>query len=85
MTKVDHGLDPCTSTVEHFVIQHHKRKVVFVDTPGFNHPTKADGDVLKEIVDWLKNEYVLSQFLYFILILRQMSRKRTVRRYYLFV
>jgi hypothetical protein len=32
-----------------------------VDTPGFNHPTKADGDVLRGIIDWLKNEYVLSR------------------------
>ena len=73
--------------MKHFVIQHHEREVVLVDTPGFNHPTKADGDILKGIVDWLKNEYVLvSQLLYFILlILRQISQKHTVWRYYLFV
>ena len=68
-----------------FVVQHHEREVVFVDTPGFNHPEKADGDVLKEIVDWLKKKYMLSQLLHSILILRQMSQKHPIRRYYLFV
>ena len=58
MAEVGHDLNPCTSTVKHFTIQHHDREVVLVDTPGFNHPTKADGDVLKGIVNWLKNEYV---------------------------
>ena len=56
LTKIGHDLDPCTSTVEHFVIQRHERTVFLVDTPGFNHPTKADGDILKGIVDWLKKK-----------------------------
>ena len=47
---------PCTLTVEHFVIRDRKREVVLVDTPGFNDPTKADGDILKGIVDWMKNK-----------------------------
>jgi len=37
--------------------KHHKnsmKSVVFVDTPGFNHPSKPDRVILKEIVDWLK-------------------------------
>ena len=45
--------------MEHFVIRDRKREVVLVDTPGFNDPTKADGDILKGIVDWMKNVYVL--------------------------
>jgi hypothetical protein len=56
LTKVGHDLDPCTSKVEHFAIHHNERTVFLVDTPGFNHPTKADGDILKGIVDWLKNK-----------------------------
>jgi ribosome biogenesis GTPase A len=58
LSEVGHDLTPCTSTVKEFPIHHHGREVVLLDTPGFNHPTKADGDVLKGIVDWLKNEYV---------------------------
>ena len=64
MAKVNYdvsNISPCTSTVEHFDIQHRERRVVLVDTPGFNNPTrsiKSDGDILKEIVDWLKNKYV---------------------------
>ena len=68
MTEVGHDLDPCTSTVKHFTIQDQEREVVLVDTPGFNHPTKTDGDVLREIIDWLENKYVLSHILYSILI-----------------
>ena len=44
--------------MKHFDIQHSKSEVqvVLVDTPGFNDPTKADGMVLKGIVDWMKDE-----------------------------
>ena len=85
MAEVGYDLDPCTSTVKDFVLQHHKYKydVVFVDTPGFNHPSKTDGVVLKEIIDWLKEKSVLFRFLYYILILCQISPRHAFRRYYL--
>ena len=63
LAEVGDDLYPCTSTVKHFVIQHHDREVILVDTPGFNHPAKYDRDILREIVDWLKYEYVPSQLL----------------------
>lgn len=58
LAKVGNDLNPCTSTVKHFFVKHHEREVVLVDTPGFNNPTVSggDGDVLRGIVDWLKNE-----------------------------
>ena len=83
MAKVGHDLDSCTSTVEDFVLHHHKCNVVFVDTPGFNHPSKTDGVVLKEIIDWLKEKSVLSRILSYILIFRQIPPRHTFRRYYL--
>jgi predicted GTPase len=88
LAEVGHDLDPCTSTVKHFVLRHHKYDVVLVDTPGFNHPLKTDGVILEEIINWLKSKSVLSQFIYYILILHQMLPSRVlprtaVRRYYL--
>ena len=71
LAKVGHDLEPCTSTVKDFVLQHHKYDVVFVDTPGFNHTSKPDAVVLKETIDWLKEKSVLFRFLYYILILHQ--------------
>jgi hypothetical protein len=53
---VGHDLDPCTSKVEHFAIHRNERTVFLVDTPGFNHPTKADGDILKGIVNWVEKK-----------------------------
>ena len=70
LAKVGHDLEPCTS-VKDFVLQHHKYDVVLVDTPGFNHTSKPDAVVLKEIIDWLKEKSVLFRFLYYILILHQ--------------
>ena len=58
LAQVGYDLDPCTSNVNHFMVKHHKnsmKSVVFVDTPGFNHPSKPDRDILEEIVHWLKN------------------------------
>ena len=83
MATVGHDLDSCTSTVEDFVLQHHNYDVVFIDTPGFNHPSKTDGVILKEIIDWLKAKSVLSRFLYYILMLHQILPRDALRRYYL--
>ena len=83
MAEVGHDLDPCTSTVKHFVLQRHEYDVVFVDTPGFNHPSKTDAVIFEEIIHWLKSGSVLSRFLYYILILHQILPRHAVWRYYL--
>ena len=66
-SRVGHDLDPCTLTIQDFAINHHGRDVVFVDTPGFNHPTKTDRAILEEIVNWLKDKYVFIPILIFYL------------------
>ena len=83
MAEVGHDLDPCTSTVKRYVLQHQGYDVVFVDTPGFNHPSKTDGVIFEEIIHWLKSGSVLSRFLYYILILHQILPKHAVRRYHI--
>jgi predicted GTPase len=84
LAEVGHDLDPCTPTVKHFLLQHHEYDVVFVDTPGFNNPWKTDGVILEEIINWLKSKSVLSvlsQMLYFVLILHQILPRHAVQRY----
>ncbi|KAH7905318.1 P-loop containing nucleoside triphosphate hydrolase protein, partial [Hygrophoropsis aurantiaca] len=53
---VDHGLEPCTKEVKLVAVQHPTdpdRRVVLVDTPGFED-TWADGEsILKAVVDRL--------------------------------
>ena len=83
LAEVGHDLDPCTSTVKHFVLQRHDRDVVFVDTPGFNHTSKTDGVILEEIINGLKSELVLSRFLYYTLIFHQILPRHAIWRYYL--
>lgn len=63
LAKVGYDLEPCTSTVNHFVLRRDEYDVVFVDTPGFNHPSKTDCVILKEIIDWLKSESVFISIL----------------------
>ena len=81
LAEVGHNLDPCTSEIKPFVLQHHEYDVVFVDTPGFNHPSKTDGVILEEIINWLKSKSVLSQFLHYILILHQILSRHAVWRH----
>jgi len=52
--KVGDDLDSCTSTIqesEEFVLD--GRRVVLVDTPGFDDTCKSDTDVLKYIAAFL--------------------------------
>jgi len=62
VAEVGHELQPCTTDVEHFTIEHPKdptRRVVFVDTPGFNSEGTwleqlNDEKILERILDWLQ-------------------------------
>jgi hypothetical protein len=56
---VGNQLGPCTSDVKHFTIEHHEdptRRVVLVDTPGFNSDGiwLDDKKILQKILDWLQ-------------------------------
>ncbi|TEB32291.1 hypothetical protein FA13DRAFT_1791091, partial [Coprinellus micaceus] len=56
--KTSDGLRSCTETVaatDPFLID--GRKVVLVDTPGFDDTTKTDSDVLKLIAQFLTSSY----------------------------
>lgn len=50
----------CTSKVQAFSVPHpmdSSRKVVFVDTPGFDDTNTKDTDILQAIADWLEKTY----------------------------
>ncbi|KAH7905317.1 hypothetical protein BJ138DRAFT_1017875 [Hygrophoropsis aurantiaca] len=63
VAKVGHGLESCTRKVESIFVQHPHdagRRVIFVDTPGFNDSQTGDVEILRCIVDWLRSHEWLS-------------------------
>jgi len=57
VTTVGHGLNPCTTTIQPVIVPYPgdpTRRIVFVDTPGFNDISDDDVKILRRIVDWLK-------------------------------
>lgn len=53
---VGHDLRSCTSKIRHVIIPHPKdptRRVVLVDTPGFDDTYVDDTSILKLIAVWL--------------------------------
>ena len=55
----DHGLRSATAQVEAHVATQpiRDRRVIFVDTPGFDDTLRTDTEVLREIVNWLNVTY----------------------------
>jgi hypothetical protein len=55
-TKVGHGLESCTHQIQ--IIRcfdaQQNRRIVFVDTPGFDDTNISDLDILRMVADWLK-------------------------------
>jgi len=52
---VSHSLDSCTQEVQAFeCLDSQRRRIVLVDSPGFNDTNVSDIDVLQAIADWLK-------------------------------
>ena len=54
--KVGHDLESCTSSIEHVIVPHptdSSRRIVLVDTPGFDDTSVPDAEILKQIADWL--------------------------------
>ena len=53
---VSHGLESCTSSIQH-VITHHPsvpdRRIILVDTPGFDGTYVDDAEIMNRIAFWL--------------------------------
>ncbi|KAH7925386.1 hypothetical protein BV22DRAFT_1034061 [Leucogyrophana mollusca] len=81
---VGHDLDPCTEHIRHVVVPHPNdpsRRVVFVDTPGFNNTYTADvGDsaIFARLDLWLRKSYSDSMKFSGLIYLQDISQARVV-------
>ena len=60
---VNDSVESCTQEVQAFVCLHpdgSERKIVLVDTPGFDDSGCTDYEILKIITEWLVKTYVIS-------------------------
>ncbi|KAK0710708.1 hypothetical protein B0H67DRAFT_263866 [Lasiosphaeris hirsuta] len=57
--RAGHGLRSATAEVEAHLATHRirDRRVIFVDTPGFDDTLRTDTEVLRDIVNWLNVTY----------------------------
>ena len=58
---VGHSLNSCTTEIKPVIIQHpteENRRIIIVDTPGFDDTYFDDVEILKRIADWLAQSYV---------------------------
>ena len=55
-TEVGHGLESCTYQIQvvRCLDKQQNRRIVFVDTPGFDDTNISDFDILQVVADWLK-------------------------------
>jgi predicted GTPase len=54
---VGHGLKSCTQESSHVICSQtsdQRRRIVLVDTPGFDDTDMADSKVLDRIIAWMK-------------------------------
>lgn len=53
---VGHDLQSCTSSIQHVIIPHPTdsgRRIILVDTPGFDDTYVDDAEILRRIALWL--------------------------------
>lgn len=50
-------LQPHTQDIEEYIVNlSNNRQYVFVDTPGFNNPSRSDRDIQRTIAGWLEKK-----------------------------
>jgi len=77
--EVGHDLQSCTRKIEHVIVPHpsdRSRRIVFVDTPGFDDTYVADAEILKLIAVWLAKSYYDGMKLAGIVYLHEISQTR---------
>ncbi|KAF5384899.1 hypothetical protein D9615_001485 [Tricholomella constricta] len=76
---VGHGLNSHTQKIEHFAIRHPRdpeRRLVFVDTPGFDDTYIDDSEILRRIAVWLAKSYSDNMKLAGVVYLHEISQPR---------
>jgi len=79
VTPVGHDLASCTAKIQHFIVPHPEdstRRVVFVDTPGFDDTYAADAETLRLIAVWLARSYHEDMKLAGIIYMHEISQTR---------
>ncbi|KAG6912003.1 hypothetical protein DXG01_000251 [Tephrocybe rancida] len=79
VASVGHDLKSHTARIEHFVIVHPRdaaRRIVFVDTPGFDDTYIDDSEILRRIAVWLAKSYSDNMKLAGVVYLHEISQPR---------
>ncbi|KAH7914568.1 P-loop containing nucleoside triphosphate hydrolase protein, partial [Hygrophoropsis aurantiaca] len=78
-TRVGHDLESCTSNIQHVVVPYPpdpSRRLVFVDTPGFDDTYVDDTEILRRIAVWLARSYSDEMKLTGVIYLHEISQTR---------
>ncbi|KAH7925400.1 hypothetical protein BV22DRAFT_439623 [Leucogyrophana mollusca] len=57
LASVSDAMQSCTTDIQPIYVPHPRdpnRRIVFVDTPGFNDASMGDAEILRRIVEWLQ-------------------------------
>jgi GTPase Era involved in 16S rRNA processing len=57
-TQIGHGLKSCTQSIQSVAIRHPadpNRRLILIDTPGFDDTYRPDTEILRNIADWLED------------------------------
>ncbi|KAH7925385.1 hypothetical protein BV22DRAFT_437408 [Leucogyrophana mollusca] len=76
---VGHDLKSCTESLQHVIVDYPKdpsRRVVFVDTPGFDDTYESDFEILRRIAVWLAQSYSDDKKLTGVIYLHEITQKR---------
>ncbi|KAH7925403.1 hypothetical protein BV22DRAFT_440452 [Leucogyrophana mollusca] len=78
-TTVGHDLKSCTAEIIHAIVPYPadpSRRVVFVDTPGFDDTYTPDSEILRRIAVWLARSYSDDMKLAGVIYLHEISQAR---------
>ncbi|KAJ5081176.1 p-loop containing nucleoside triphosphate hydrolase protein [Penicillium angulare] len=73
---IGHGLGSCTQDISSSRLEIDGKRVVLIDTPGFDDTTRSDGDILELIATHLAATYAQDQLLSGIILLQPISGNR---------
>ncbi|KAH7925407.1 hypothetical protein BV22DRAFT_1129069 [Leucogyrophana mollusca] len=76
---VCHSLTAQTATIEHVIVPHPDdadRRVVLVDTPGFDDTYLDDSEILRRIAGWLADSYNMKKKITGIIYLHEITQTR---------
>ncbi|PVG00598.1 hypothetical protein CPB86DRAFT_700960, partial [Serendipita vermifera] len=73
---VGNDLQSCTEHIQEFPTEYKGRKIILVDTPGFDNTDLPDIEILKRIGGWLKKMYLKKEAVAGIIYLHRISDNR---------